>query len=520
MNQQGPEPSGMDLRTILRILSKWRWVIITLTGAAVVTAALVGLFVLPKVYEAQSTVDVSYAAPSTTSAGPNTSTGLQGVIQNEAALPQNTLETYQFEVTNPSVLDATSQALQKQGISLSADDLGKMVKVSAVTGTNLLNIDVDTTSPTEAATIANTLTTSFLQFIQSQDQQKLSQAVGFLQQQTTTVHSELASATAALAKAEEANGSTQASDELTADTTELSTLQNQLIQAQVTLQSDEAGETALRQQLAATPPTVSNSSSTSQTQANPAYESLDQKISQQTAQVAEDEASVQEMESQLQTLESEPQTSAVVAEEKSDQSQLAQAVATEQSDASTLASMEKQLTSTPSTVPASGGKSSTQPNALYQTLTEQLALQVVKVSEDQATVSELQGQIATLNKNLLTLSAAVQSAQGNVASLNAEVQEYTQTYQTLSQSLVQAQVAGSVSLGSTVVTQVATAVPPTVPIKPKKKLDVALALVLGLVISVGLAFILEQMDTTVKTPEDIERLVHLPTLAVIPHVSE
>ena len=140
------------------------------------------------------------------------------------------------------------------------------------------------------------------------------------------------------------------------------------------------------------------------------------------------------------------------------------------------------------------------------------------MAEDQATATELQGQVNTLLGQIKTLSAQVQGEQGTIQSLQANVQELTQTYQTLSENLVQTQVADSVSLGSAVVTQVATATPPIVPVKPKKKLDVALAFVLGLVVSVGLAFILEQMDTTLKTPEDVERLVHLPTLAVIPHV--
>lgn len=448
MNEQGPQ--GIELRQVLAVLGKWRWIIIVLTGVATLTAAVLGEFVLPKVYQAQSTVDVSYAAPAQSQQQANASQGIQGVLQAEAMLPQNTLETYQFEVTNPSVLDATVKALQAKGVSMTPDALSKMVNVSAVTNTNLINVDASATSPTEAALVANTLTASFLQFVQEQDQTKLNQAVGFLQQQTTGVQQQLSSATSALAQAETKDGNTEASSQLTADTSELNTLQDQLVQAQVSLQSAQAGETALEQQLASTPPTVAKT----------------------TTGTSSSAASAQN------------------------------------SGASTSAATQRSQTP----------QGADEPNPVYQALSQQLAIQKVTVAEDQATVSELQGQISTLFGQIRTLSQQVQSAQGTIQSLQATVQELTTTYQTLSENLVQTQVADSVSLGSAVVTQVATALPPAVPIKPKKKLDVALAFILGLVVSVTLAFVLDQMDTTLKTAEDVERLVHLPTLAVIPHV--
>jgi len=46
-----------------------------------------------------------------------------------------------------------------------------------------------------------------------------------------------------------------------------------------------------------------------------------------------------------------------------------------------------------------------------------------------------------------------------------------------------------------------------------------LALFLGLFMGVGLAFLMEYLDNTVKGPEDVEKLVGLPSLGVIPHLS-
>lgn len=53
------------------------------------------------------------------------------------------------------------------------------------------------------------------------------------------------------------------------------------------------------------------------------------------------------------------------------------------------------------------------------------------------------------------------------------------------------------------------------PIKPNKMLNMAIALVIGLLVSVGVAFVLEYLDTTVKTEKDIEELINIPILGYI-----
>ena len=54
------------------------------------------------------------------------------------------------------------------------------------------------------------------------------------------------------------------------------------------------------------------------------------------------------------------------------------------------------------------------------------------------------------------------------------------------------------------------------PSKPKVMLNMALAVVVGLIVGVGLAFFLEYLDTSVKTLEDVENFLQVPVLAVVP----
>ncbi|PFA34897.1 capsular biosynthesis protein [Bacillus cereus] len=56
------------------------------------------------------------------------------------------------------------------------------------------------------------------------------------------------------------------------------------------------------------------------------------------------------------------------------------------------------------------------------------------------------------------------------------------------------------------------------PIKPRPLLNIAIALVIGLVVSVGMAFLLEYLDNTLKKEADIEKFLEIPVLGVISHM--
>ena len=60
--------------------------------------------------------------------------------------------------------------------------------------------------------------------------------------------------------------------------------------------------------------------------------------------------------------------------------------------------------------------------------------------------------------------------------------------------------------------------PPLAPYKPKPELYLALALVLGTMIGIGTAFFLEYLDNSIKTVEELEKIVHIPSLGLIPMV--
>jgi capsular exopolysaccharide family len=124
----------------------------------------------------------------------------------------------------------------------------------------------------------------------------------------------------------------------------------------------------------------------------------------------------------------------------------------------------------------------------------------------------LQSAIEAQENALLALNQ--QAVQYNI--LKREVETNKELYEGLLQRMKEIGVASGAHENNIAVIDAAQ-VPPA-PFKPKPMLNSLLALLLGTVGGVGLAFFLEYLDNTVRRPEEVETLLGLPTLGVIPRV--
>ncbi|MBD3414369.1 MAG: polysaccharide biosynthesis tyrosine autokinase [Candidatus Aminicenantes bacterium] len=59
---------------------------------------------------------------------------------------------------------------------------------------------------------------------------------------------------------------------------------------------------------------------------------------------------------------------------------------------------------------------------------------------------------------------------------------------------------------------------PLHPVSPKKKVSLILALMVGLFGGVGLAFVLEYLDNSIRSPEEAEKMTGVPSLGVVPYL--
>ncbi len=121
------------------------------------------------------------------------------------------------------------------------------------------------------------------------------------------------------------------------------------------------------------------------------------------------------------------------------------------------------------------------------------------------TISSFDSQLEEIPETELELAKRTR-----VNTVNAEL------YTFLLQKQQEARIAQASTLSNVQI--VDPAVTPKVPIKPNKKKNLALGFILGLMLGVGLAFLLDYMDQTIKTAEDVKEKLGLNVFGIIPRI--
>ena len=98
--------------------------------------------------------------------------------------------------------------------------------------------------------------------------------------------------------------------------------------------------------------------------------------------------------------------------------------------------------------------------------------------------------------------------------LKNEVDTNREIYNAMLQRTKEASIAAGLKAGNITVLDKADV--PVRKYRPRRKLNVLLGMILGLIGGVGLAFFLEYLDNTINTPDEVERVFHLPSIGVIP----
>lgn len=155
-------------------------------------------------------------------------------------------------------------------------------------------------------------------------------------------------------------------------------------------------------------------------------------------------------------------------------------------------------------------------NPAYTELSQLVAQKRVVLAEIEAKQSSIKASLEQLQNELKIIQAELNTKKETDGSLQDKVDEIKQTKDVLSEKLTQVEIAKSVNLSQTTLQIVAPAFPQDKPVSPKKMLNMAVAMVLGLIISFGLALILEFTNNTINKPEDINQHLGLPVLGNIP----
>ena len=143
---------------------------------------------------------------------------------------------------------------------------------------------------------------------------------------------------------------------------------------------------------------------------------------------------------------------------------------------------------------------------------EEMAFIKSQLSELKNKVEDGQDEVNRLKQELDAANSAsqIQNLQNQINVLETKISGWQSTY---SQLLISLQ-GGDVNA----LTVIEEATVPSTPISPNVKMNVLLASVIGIILAVGGVFLIEYLDDTIKTLEDIERTTKLPALGAIARI--
>ena len=154
-------------------------------------------------------------------------------------------------------------------------------------------------------------------------------------------------------------------------------------------------------------------------------------------------------------------------------------------------------------------------NITYQEMQSELL-------SEQANLSSLKTEVQVLNKQFAEAQAELKTlndAEVRIMRLKREMAIQEENYRKYSENLEQARIDDA--LEARKISNISVVQPATLsirPIGPKRLLHMSLGLLLGIFGATGLAFFSEYLDHSIKTPEEVQERLQLPTFASIPRV--
>jgi len=152
-------------------------------------------------------------------------------------------------------------------------------------------------------------------------------------------------------------------------------------------------------------------------------------------------------------------------------------------------------------------------NTLAQTFIE--ANEARQSERYQSTLTQLQTQIAEVEQEIANLRTRLAEVEDSAerATLETRLTQLQDALARLTTTYQNAQIARVQSVDLINVVEPARA--PDSPVKPRVMVNTALAAVVGAMVAVGAVFLIEYLDTSIKTSDEAERLTALPVLGQI-----
>jgi tyrosine-protein kinase Etk/Wzc len=161
------------------------------------------------------------------------------------------------------------------------------------------------------------------------------------------------------------------------------------------------------------------------------------------------------------------------------------------------------------------------------------ANQAMMIGPIQSKIVELQFQLSALSQKFTEKHPKIIQLKNQIKDLDAQTKGFTgedlefnrvareveankKLYSMLKEKLEEARITEAEKTG--VVSIVDPAILPTIPVEPNKRMGMLIGAILGAVMGIALAFLLETIDPSIGTIEDVENVIKLPVLGVVPSI--
>jgi len=128
-------------------------------------------------------------------------------------------------------------------------------------------------------------------------------------------------------------------------------------------------------------------------------------------------------------------------------------------------------------------------------------------------ISTLNAQISTLESEIANLSIQLTNNGNFIANLETQLTQYRRIDAILLTDYSQARLTEAQNVSNVV--QVSQATPPLVPVRPRVMINTLLAALMAMMLSVGGILVLDSLDDTIKTPEEVVNKLGIPVVGVI-----
>jgi succinoglycan biosynthesis transport protein ExoP len=455
----------LDLRQIIQILIRRKAIIITLFIASVMVAFISSKY-MTKIYVSTATILV------------NNSTKASEFLflDNFTELGGNKVQNY-VEVLRSRTL--AKRAMESLGYnydiySSEFSQFRNSISIQPVTGTENIRISVQSEIPEEAARIANAMVYSFIEFTREMNQEQARNARLFIEEQLSIVASDLVKSETMLQMYREEERVLAPTEETRIILNQLTQLQTQKAEMEMAKYENNNKIEEIRKRLSQEDSKFVYSTSVIN---NPMLSTLKQRLTQLEAELAG-----------IKTQYSPQHPSILALQAQINEVEVQMANEVEQ-----IISGETITT-----------------NPIYQSLLQELISLEINSILYSSNIEALDANILKLDEQLVELP----EKELTLARLTRDLNVTEQIYLLLRNKYEEIRIQEAMQTAN--VTLIDEGIIPKNPIKPNVKLNLTIAGVLGLFVGIGLVFFLEYLDTSIKTPEELEAALGLPVMGRIP----